>query len=381
MYGVVAISICACTQNEYTEIKEKSVESELSHLVTIDEAVKNAEDYLNTLPVETRNGTGIPEVKDVITYSLRDKGYVNTRSETDYPVDAPVFYAINYKDNKGFVLASTDDRYIPVYAYVPEGNFDKNYIPESGFKLVVENLIHKVTDPEDTTLLQENNASIQTRTYPSAIGHKLTTQWGRGYPYNCHSFYSNVVSTAVALTQVCAYFRHPSHIDYADYGDSVHVNIDWDAIRSVSYANNRHLVSLDTCAHQVGHMMHFFEYHYNDVTLSNVNRCLNWMRGLGFSIPQAMVNVDNDSFDNYARAAMYDVDGVVFVEGYAQLNWDTAAVSDGWSWIIDGFAYEFYHCNWGLNGNYDGLFQKSLFKPYEGKHYKYKLYSVRITND
>ena len=151
MYGIAAISICSCIQNEFTEINEKAVETEVSHLVTTDEAIKNAEEYLITLPTETRNGTGIPEVKNVITYTLRDKGGVNTRAEVDYPVDAPVFYAINYKDDKGFILASADDRYVPVYAYVPEGNFEKNNIPESGFKDILDNLIYKVTNPEDST--------------------------------------------------------------------------------------------------------------------------------------------------------------------------------------------------------------------------------------
>ena len=102
MYGIAAIAISSCTQNDYTVINEKTEDADVTHLVTTDEAIKNAEDYLITLPTETRNGTGIPEVKNVITYTLRDKGGVNTRAEVDYPVDAPVFYAINYKDDKGF---------------------------------------------------------------------------------------------------------------------------------------------------------------------------------------------------------------------------------------------------------------------------------------
>jgi len=55
------------------------------------------------------------------------------------------------RTTKVFILASADDRYVPVYAYVPEGNFEKNNIPESGFKDILDNLIYKVTNPEDST--------------------------------------------------------------------------------------------------------------------------------------------------------------------------------------------------------------------------------------
>ena len=54
-------------------------------------------------------------------------------------------------NNNGFILASADDRYVPIYAYVPEGNFEKEGIPESGFKDILDNLIYKVTNPEDST--------------------------------------------------------------------------------------------------------------------------------------------------------------------------------------------------------------------------------------
>lgn len=377
MYGIAAIAISSCTQNDYTVINEKTEDADVTHLVTTDEAIKNAEEYLITLPTETRNGTGIPEVKNVITYTLRDKGGVNTRAEVDYPVDAPVFYAINYKDDKGFILASTDDRYVPIYAYIPEGNFDKNDIPESGFKDVLNNLIYKVTNPKDSSLMKKNNETVETRTRPSAIGHKLVTKWGSGYPYNCKSFFSNVVSTAVALTQICTYYKYPSHIDYADYGDSVHVDIDWDAIRAESYANNRHLYYLDSCAQQVGHVMHYFEYTYNDVTLYNVHRCLTWMRSLGYSIPQAMMSVNDSGFDEYAHESLYDYDGVLFVVGFTQMD-SSGNVSGGHGWVIDGFNDPFYHCNWGFDGGYDGLYQKSLFKPTNTKHYQYKVYIAQI---
>ena len=377
VYGVVAIALCSCTQNEYTEINEESVETDVNHFVTTDEAVKNAEEYLSSLPIETRNGSGIPKVKNIVIYTLKDKEGINTRAEIDYPIDAPVFYAINYMDDKGFILASADDRYVPIYAYVPEGNFDKKDIPESGFKDILDNLVCKVTNPNDSNLLKINNTTIETRTRPSAIGHKLVTKWGGGSPYNCESFFTNVVSTAVALTQICAYYKYPSHIDYADYGDSVHVNIDWDAIRAESYANNRQLIYLDSCAHQVGHMMHYFEYTYNNVTLYNVYRCLTWMRRLGYSIPQAMMSVNDSGFDEYAHESLYDYDGVLFTVGFTQMD-SNGNVSGGHGWVIDGFNDPFYHCNWGLNGTYDGLYQKSLFKPNNYQHYQYKVYVAQI---
>lgn len=376
--AIAAITFISCTQGE--EIFTKDAQSYISdeNFVTVDEAIKNADTFLRSLPAETRMTESPREVKEVIAYTLRDQSVIATRAQGDaYSLDAPLFYAINYKENRGFVLASADDRYVPIYAYVPEGNFEKSDIQESGFKDILNNLVSMVSNPNDSNLLKLNNETTETRTRPSAIGHKLVTKWGGGSPYNCKSFFSNVVSTAIALTQACAYFKYPSHIDYADYGDSVHVDIDWNAIRAESYANGRRLIYLDSCAQQVGHMMHFYEYAYNDVTLYNVHRSLTWMRRLGYSIPQAMMSVDNNGFDEYAHESLYDYDGVVFTVGFTQMD-SSGNVSGGHSWIIDGFNDPFYHCNWGLDGAYDGLYQKSLFKPNNAQNFQYKLYVAPI---
>ena len=375
--AIAALTLISCTQREEVFTEEVRLDLANDGYITADEAVNNAETFLISLPAETRSDNSVPEVKEVVAYTLRDKSEIATRSENTYPLDAPLFYAINYKDDKGYILASSSRENTPIYAYVPEGNFSKNNIPESGFKDILDNLVYKITDPNDSTLLKINNQPTETRTRPSAIGHKLVTKWGGGYPYNCKSFFSNVVSTAVALTQICAYYKYPSHIDYADYGDSVHVNIDWNAIRAESYANGRQLIYLDSCAQQVGHMMHFYEYTYNDVTLYNVYRCLTWMRRLGYSIPLAMMSVDNSGFDEYAHESLYDYDGILFTVGFTQMD-SSGNVSGGHGWVIDGFSDPFYHCNWGLNGTHDGLYQKSLFKPSNAMNFQYKLYISQI---
>ena len=48
VYGVVAIAICSCTQNEEIFVNEESVETDVNHFVDTDEAVKNAEEYLSS---------------------------------------------------------------------------------------------------------------------------------------------------------------------------------------------------------------------------------------------------------------------------------------------------------------------------------------------
>lgn len=47
---------------------------------------------------------------------------METRSGIPVNLDS-LFYIINFKDNKGFAIASSDDREVPIFALVEEGNY------------------------------------------------------------------------------------------------------------------------------------------------------------------------------------------------------------------------------------------------------------------
>ena len=116
----------------------------------------------------------------------------------------------------------------------------------------------------------------------------------------------------------------------------------------------------------------------SSIKVAVLDREVDWSHeDLGYSIPQAMMSVNDSGFDEYAHESLYDYDGVLFTVGFTQMD-SNGNVSGGHGWVIDGFNDPFYHCNWGLNGTYDGLYQKSLFKPNNYQHYQYKVYVAQI---
>lgn len=111
-----------------------------SHIITVDKAKQNVMDFISKIGNKTRADYNNVNIKSVSIYSHRG---ATSRSIEENLLDS-LFYIITFKDNKGFAIASIDDRQPNVFALVESGEFDINDTTANmGYHTFVESLINK----------------------------------------------------------------------------------------------------------------------------------------------------------------------------------------------------------------------------------------------
>ena len=111
---VAALSLAAC-EKDYQSVAEKTdLETVVQdNKVSLKQALLYAENSINGIKPTTRGAER--KVKSTEIYVAKPA----TRSAEGTEVS---FYLINYEDNQGFAMVSTDSRATPVYAYSVEGS-------------------------------------------------------------------------------------------------------------------------------------------------------------------------------------------------------------------------------------------------------------------
>ncbi len=117
------------------------------------------------------------------------------------------YYVFNIGDNKGFVIASGDDKARTVLGYSKEGSFDAENMPD-GLKYLLDTYEEQIRLSAVQTESEETETTV---TYP-AVEPMLTTKWHQRNPYNTNcpringrGTYSGCVATAMAQV---LYYHH-----------------------------------------------------------------------------------------------------------------------------------------------------------------------------
>ena len=134
VFLLVALSLAACEKDFQPTTEKVDLESVVeSNKVSLKQALLHAENSINGINPTTRS-TG-RKVKSTEIYVAKPA----TRSAEDTEVS---FYLINYEDNEGFAMVSTDKRTTPVYAYSDEGNLTAEDLETNPFlKIFIEGSI------------------------------------------------------------------------------------------------------------------------------------------------------------------------------------------------------------------------------------------------
>lgn len=374
---VAALAFVACEKDYQSVIEKSDLETVVqNNKVSLKQALLYAENSINGINPTTRSAER--KVKSTELYVAKPA----TRSAEDVEVS---FYLINYEDNEGFAMVSTDSRATPVYAYSDEGNLSAEDFENKPFlKIFIEGTIENYQNevasprmPEDPINRPDSIVTelpLPTVVYNGGVYYLettledfvkeplLTTRWHQGAPYadNCPGGVAGCAPIAVA--QIMAYHKHPAQFNGHTYN--------WNAITAtdILYSGSAGAISVAQLVYDIGD-----------------TAGINYEIGTETSIH--LLDNTLEAFDyNYSTPTSYNADRVVenINNGQPVLMDGYNNQFDGHTWVIDGynrintrytyyyidrpnFIYEtrivgsvdYFHCNMGLGGRNDGYYLSS----------------------
>jgi parallel beta-helix repeat protein len=292
-------------------------------------------------------------------------------------------YILKYSD-KGFAVISADDIVQPVLGYSFESYYDETNIAPPFEYYVLERSAKQIYEAKQSqmeaskeTINEWNKYSADPSYFQASKGTKaftplLTTSWHQRWPYNAHcpadtagpGDHVFVGCVATAMAQVLNYWHHPWHgtgmHSYLDdtYGTQV-------ANFGITYYNFDNMPDIAT------------EYH-SDLAELCYHCGVSVDMDYGTSGSGASMSAVETALEDYFY---FDDDAVLYNRTsfthsvwvtkindnlnanrpviYAAFDGDT-----GHTWVMDANdGSDFFHCNWGWGGDYDGWYSIDNLNP------------------
>ena len=294
------------------------------------------------------------------------------------------YYVFNVGTDQGFVIVSGDDRSPAILGYADNGTFSDQDMPD--------NMRAWLQGYEDQMRWMDEHdyhlASAPRKTTRATILPLITTTWDQGDPYNrlCPSFFTGNRSVtgcvATAMAQVMYYHRWPqtstANIPAYDcatsWGEYGKIHIDEHAATTFEWDNMRS--SYDGAT--------------GDSYTAQCNAVATLMAYCGASVKMNYsdsYNGGSSASTTTAAAALrtyFDYDASTHIidrTSYTSSEWDDLIYEEinagrpvlysgqstggGHAFVIDGYDTDnYFHVNWGWNGNNNGYFLLSVLNPY-----------------
>lgn len=395
----------ACSQNDLILNADNQVAT--NHRISIEQAKTNALNFANKVNSGTRNGSSNSlEIGNVQAISLPQS---TTRSTGDSINLDTLLYIVNFADSCGFVIAGTDDREDPIYAYIEEGNYsweDADTL-NSGFSAFLYALLEsKSYDYQrDVEIIPgDGGAGGGTGTGGGTsnrfvvMSPLLVTKWGQGYPYNTYTPNGYTGCVVTAISQICSYLETPVNVQWSYNNTNGSATMNWGMIKTECSGNGGTPTST---ANQVAHLMRslglaFGAEYESGGTGVDSDDAIEYMQNVGHNVS------DLDDYDvNNVVNNLKNGNKIVYMRGnarYYHVGFVFRKYVDGHAWVVDGYIDEvksnkqsyYLHCNWGWGGTKNGYFLNNVFNaeqnpPYNdnaqtrGNNYQYNLETAIFT--
>ncbi len=302
------------------------------------------------------------------------------------------FYIFDVGENRGFILASADDRFRPVLAYADAGSFPSEQIPL--------NLQAWLDFYESEILYLSHNypagppANDAPKPY-SSTGKQVEAllgqiQWDQLYPYNLQCPYSQMYSEqtvtgclATAMAQLMYYHQWPAN---GLGSNSYNLNIDsgtvslsadfnqayyaWNAMLDV-YTSEATEAQKQAVALLMYHCGVAVNMEYNVASqggswayLSDAGAALT--KYFRYDTDLQMYTRDFFDYESWSGLIRSELDA-----GRPVLYRGGGVDGSGHAFVCDGYdSDDFYHINWGWGGYGNGYFSLSTLDPnYQGAGY------------
>ena len=290
-----------------------------------------------------------------------------------------LYYVFNRGESEGYVIASGDDRTLPILGYTDNGEFDYNTLPDN---------MRSWLDSREQELLElsMSPASGEPHRLPihNRIDAMVTTKWNQGAPFNqeCPMYFtlgrSVTGCVATAMAQILYYQRaksvtetqaeipgytcstnHPTYGKLTVEGIPAGSPIDWDNMVD-TYGSS----ATEAQKRAVAQLMHY----------------------CGVAVYMNYTNSASSAYNYYITSALQKYFGygsntrLVYKASYSDEAWDNLIYKEieagrpvylsgsndggGHAFVCDGYDGNYcYHINWGWGGTSDGFFLLSKLNP------------------
>ena len=335
-------------------IETESVADKCTHSVSIEQAIRNANTFLNSPENKMQTSSYYRKVNNVIVIKSQNNDETRAGVET-----SDVLYAINYSDDNGFILASADDRLPSILAYIEDGVYNEKDIQDNpGINMFIKKLIYKY-EHNDSSLFSAKNNTTRANYVNEYIHPKMLTKWGYSYPFSLYMSSTYTGSIAPALAQICAYYSKPDSISFVFTNDSIF--FDWGGIMQDSQQSGYTTISSSTYYNPIAKLYKILS---SDIAMESKylsSFVPSKMASLGF---ETEVMMSYDSHKSLIKNALVN-SRLIYIRGSESFEDMYDMFSPGIGWAIDGYwKYEgstYYHCNWGRYGAMNGFYLDNVF--------------------
>lgn len=354
------------------------------------------------------NGNKITETNAL---NIASKIFNKTRSVSDYTIeyvlnDNPktrninipdtLAYIINFGNDNGFAVISSDNRIFPILAYSDTGHFkyeksenDPVYV---NFISIIDDYMATIDENDTAIIIPDNYFSTCVSEGPLLE----TKNWGDREPFNKYIAEEHpgcpVGCVAVASGQIIAnckdiFVYHNLTFNFKAIREIMKEPIHFNKNINIPEKPDTTIFSYFTAVDQVAKFLYFLcedlnmEY-YPGGSPAYSSDAFKLLKKLGFSV--------NEEYypSNFSDDIISDLvcnGNLIYVDG--RLVGDNTM---GHAWVIDGCSfcwkdiYEkkekinvLFHCNWGWGGLDNGYYSSDLFNTTYGNLEKMKYFSVR----
>lgn len=368
--GIFSLLVLSCSDSNDLVLPDSDIGQTVNYKVSKEEAISTLNSILDITYQSTR-GEAKREISSIEFLTNKNSSLTRSVNELD-----TIMYAINFTNDAGYALMSTDRRSDPIYALVDNGNFSREeQCDNPGLELFME-----MAENYFYTTIEENNVSTRSSqsTYDWVLanrtGPKISYKWNQGHPFNkfCPPLGNGsncaVGCTAVATGMILAMHQKPDNINGHD--------LNWSKISQMktAYDLNNDSEGCNQVARFLYELGRKMDMNYGQESGAWPNDALNYMRNeLGMWAPR-MSTYDADANFSIYSTLHFDTKGLIMMSGYRQ-DGDT---KKGHTWVLDGQIFmkdrnnpndkqlDLYHCAWGWGGSSDGYYLRYIFDRSSG---------------
>jgi len=352
-----------------------------SETITPGDALTHLSQVMGSINQTTKTGLSSIMEDDLFAIGV-DELFFETKANDLLPIPDTLLYGVNFKDGGFALLAGNININSYVLCITEKGKIDVEEM-KSGMDFLIETSETKSSIENNSQEIEEDEFSSAGKKYlyslliSSAVldyfddhslredlttkdsggstqyGPLLTTKWKQKTPFNLYTPNNyDAGCVVIAVAQIMAYYGKPNTFKLADDW------VSWPSLRTVYPYSNPTNAGNTFAQTQAGLLSKVLGNSNNcDVdytatgSASNSTKAKHALENFGYHVTRRIGfgSIDKNKTDEYIESSR-----PVYMEG-------TRSGGHGHAWVIDGMVGDYYHINWGWNGDCDGYYAKGTF--------------------